>query len=165
MTTRSWESVAKERMEMAQTEQAQMGRAQSRAGGFGFVDVFLSVALVGAAALEVYQDRAGGSTNALGSMSKPKLDLELVEPHSRWLARIVWRDGKWRVIEGRYETRAGRSSARNPSAYLVWGPDQYQFTHQKAAISFAEKYLKSGEFTRAEYLTPAYRKAHLVGHE
>ena len=165
MTTRSWESVTKERMEMAQMDRAQVGRAQNRAGSLGFIDVFLSVALVGAAALEVYQDRAGGSTNALGSMSKPKLDLELIEPHSRWLARIVWRDGQWRVTEGRYETRAGRANARNPSAYLVWGPDQYQFTHQKAAISFAEKFLKSGEFTRAEYLTPAYRKAHLVGHE
>jgi hypothetical protein len=98
-----------------------------------------------------------------GSMAQPKADLELIEPHARWLARVLWRNGKWRVLEGRYESRYGRSNARDERAYIVWNPEQYQFSHLKAAVLFAQDFLDgSGEFTDSEFVDASFRKAHLI---
>jgi hypothetical protein len=158
MTTRSWESVAKEKAEIARME-----RAQNEVKGLGFVEVFLPISLIGASALEVYRAPAGGSADELGSMAKPKLDTELVEPYSRWLARVLWRDGKWRVIEGRYENKRGWTHAQDKSGYIVWNPDVYEFKHERTALLFAQKFLdRGGDFTQAKYLSAAFRKAHSV---
>lgn len=158
MTTRSWESVARERAEMAQ-----MGRAQSELKRLSLVEVLLPIALLGTVALEVYRAPAGGSRDKLGSMAKPKVDLELIEPYSRWLARILWRDGKWRVLEGRYENKNGRSNARDPNSFIVWNPEVYQFSSQKTAILFAQDFLDGqGGFTNSRHIDPAFRRAHLV---
>lgn len=123
----------------------------------------LSLGLIGVKHTVLGIKRGWNDGDKKGSMAQPKADLELIEPHARWLARVLWRNGKWRVLEGRYESRYGPSNARDERSYIVWNPEQYQFSHQKAAVLFAQDFLDgSGEFTDSEFVDPSFRKAHLV---
>ena len=162
MTARSWDSVRMER------EVEEMNRTKKTGTGSTLALVAGSVAAVSLGVIAVKHNvlglkRGWGDGDRQGSMAQPKTDLEMIEPHARWLARVLWRNGKWRVLEGRYESRYGPSNARDERSYIVWNPEQYQFSHQKAAVLFAQDFLDgSGEFTDSEFVDPSFRKAHLV---
>jgi hypothetical protein len=92
--------------------------------------------------------QGGLSGSSARSDSSP---LDMYDPNGRFIARILFDNDRWVVMEGRF----------TPTGFIDWHPHNLSFRRKTQAVLFAQDFLDTGYFSDPEKMEPAYRRAHI----